>query len=240
MLQIVILNQKKPCPLAPGSPACFGAGRTALTKSASYKAGHMDARDLIKALQNILQRRGRPHLGNVGDSYLNVPRTRDTFIRSPLNCSSNGVVTNLRWVNKMRWVVVFMLQESFRNLCGMIVSASEVTGNSFQLTSSWYSVRIFNLLPHKQVKKRPSVWDSPIKCISVGIVLLSSILLAIRFNFLITLPTPGNRLEIANKCLIYLMLNACLSGYHPHPLYVVCLFALQARAAAGALRRRSG
>jgi hypothetical protein len=32
----------------------------------------------------------------------------------------------------------------------------------------------------------------------------------------------------------------CLSGYHPHPLYVVCLLALQARAAAGALRRRSG
>ena len=32
----------------------------------------------------------------------------------------------------------------------------------------------------------------------------------------------------------------CLSGYHPHPLYVVCLLGLQARAAAGALRRRSG
>ena len=33
---------------------------------------------------------------------------------------------------------------------------------------------------------------------------------------------------------------ACLSGYHPHPLYVVCLLGLQARAGAGALRRRSG
>ena len=32
----------------------------------------------------------------------------------------------------------------------------------------------------------------------------------------------------------------CLSGYHPHPLYVVCLLGLQARAGAGALRRRSG
>ena len=34
--------------------------------------------------------------------------------------------------------------------------------------------------------------------------------------------------------------QACLSGYHPHPLYVVCLLGLQARAGAGALRRRSG
>ena len=33
---------------------------------------------------------------------------------------------------------------------------------------------------------------------------------------------------------------ACLSGYHPHPLYVVCLLGLQARVGAGALRRRSG
>ena len=37
-----------------------------------------------------------------------------------------------------------------------------------------------------------------------------------------------------------LMNNPCLSGYHPHPLYVVCLLGLQARAGAGALRRRSG
>ena len=36
------------------------------------------------------------------------------------------------------------------------------------------------------------------------------------------------------------VLNPCLSGYHPHPLYVVCLLGLQARAGAGALRRRSG
>ena len=35
-------------------------------------------------------------------------------------------------------------------------------------------------------------------------------------------------------------LEPCLSGYHPHPLYVVCLLGLQARAGAGALRRRSG
>ena len=34
--------------------------------------------------------------------------------------------------------------------------------------------------------------------------------------------------------------DPCLSGYHPHPLYVVCLLGLQARAGAGALRRRSG
>ena len=34
--------------------------------------------------------------------------------------------------------------------------------------------------------------------------------------------------------------DTCLSGYHPHPLYVVCLLGLQARAGAGALRRRSG
>ena len=37
-----------------------------------------------------------------------------------------------------------------------------------------------------------------------------------------------------------LVLNPCLSDYHPHPLYVVCLLGLQARAGAGALRRRSG
>ena len=36
------------------------------------------------------------------------------------------------------------------------------------------------------------------------------------------------------------MFDPCLSGYHPHPLYVVCLLGLQARAGAGALRRRSG
>ena len=36
------------------------------------------------------------------------------------------------------------------------------------------------------------------------------------------------------------LFEACLSGYHPHPLYVVCLLGLQARAGAGALRRRSG
>ncbi len=39
--------------------------------------------------------------------------------------------------------------------------------------------------------------------------------------------------------LIYFFIP-CLSGYHPHPLYVVCLLGLQARAGAGALRRRSG
>ena len=36
------------------------------------------------------------------------------------------------------------------------------------------------------------------------------------------------------------LFESCLSGYHPHPLYVVCLLGLQARAGAGALRRRSG
>ncbi len=35
---------------------------------AHKQAGHMNASDLIKALQNILQRRGRPHMGNVGSS----------------------------------------------------------------------------------------------------------------------------------------------------------------------------
>ena len=38
----------------------------------------------------------------------------------------------------------------------------------------------------------------------------------------------------------YRMKDPCLSGYHPHPLYVVCLLGLQARTGAGALRRRSG
>ena len=43
--------------------------------------------------------------------------------------------------------------------------------------------------------------------------------------------------ELVNPDVFY---NPCLSGYHPHPLYVVCLLGLQARAGAGALRRRSG
>jgi hypothetical protein len=33
---------------------------------AHKQAGHMDASDLIKALQNTLQGRGRPHMGSVG------------------------------------------------------------------------------------------------------------------------------------------------------------------------------
>ena len=37
-------------------------GGHAVTK----QAGHMDASDLIKALQNTLQAGGRPHMGNVG------------------------------------------------------------------------------------------------------------------------------------------------------------------------------
>ena len=45
--------------------------------------------------------------------------------------------------------------------------------------------------------------------------------------------------EVGGGC-AKLMNEACLSGYHPHPLYVVCLLGLQARAGAGALRRRSG
>ena len=46
--------------------------------------------------------------------------------------------------------------------------------------------------------------------------------------------------NIAKTVRIYHWFDACLSGYHPHPLYVVCLLGLQARAGAGALRRRSG
>lgn len=33
---------------------------------AHKQAGHMDASDLVKALQNILRGGGRPHMGNVG------------------------------------------------------------------------------------------------------------------------------------------------------------------------------
>jgi hypothetical protein len=33
---------------------------------ARKQAGHMDASDLIGALQNALRRGGRPHMGNVG------------------------------------------------------------------------------------------------------------------------------------------------------------------------------
>ena len=45
---------------------------------------------------------------------------------------------------------------------------------------------------------------------------------------------------VANSLIEKAIKEACLSGYHPHPLYVVCLLGLQARAGAGALRRRSG
>ena len=47
----------------------------------------------------------------------------------------------------------------------------------------------------------------------------------------------GKRAGIGGDIYMY---HPCLSGYHPHPLYVVCLLGLQARAGAGALRRRSG
>jgi len=36
------------------------------------------------------------------------------------------------------------------------------------------------------------------------------------------------------------MFGPCLSGYHPHPLYVGFFLERQAKAAAGALRNRSG
>jgi len=35
---------------------------------AHKQAGHMDASDLIKALQNTLQGGGRPHMGNPGQN----------------------------------------------------------------------------------------------------------------------------------------------------------------------------
>ena len=37
---------------------------------ARKQAGHMDASDLIKALQNALQGGGRPHMGNAGSISL--------------------------------------------------------------------------------------------------------------------------------------------------------------------------
>src|ERR1019366_855331 len=42
---------------------------------AHKQAGHMDASDLIKALQNTLQGEGRPHMGNVG-LYAIIRKTR--------------------------------------------------------------------------------------------------------------------------------------------------------------------
>ena len=54
-------------------------------------------------------------------------------------------------------------------------------------------------------------------------------------------PKPVNPRDIFNALPKPPGINdPCLSGYHPHPLYVVCLLGLQARAGAGALRRRSG
>ena len=49
-----------------------------------------------------------------------------------------------------------------------------------------------------------------------------------------------SRVELEDAADLISTKNPCLSGYHPHPLYVVCLLGLQARAGAGALRRRSG
>ena len=48
------------------------------------------------------------------------------------------------------------------------------------------------------------------------------------------------RTRVFSELRSHYLFEACLSGYHPHPLYVVCLLGLQARAGAGALRRRSG
>ncbi len=39
---------------------------------AHKQAGHMDASDLIKTLQNTVQGGGRPHMGNLGWSNLEV------------------------------------------------------------------------------------------------------------------------------------------------------------------------
>ena len=50
----------------------------------------------------------------------------------------------------------------------------------------------------------------------------------------------SNSVKFTEIGTIIAKIEPCLSGYHPHPLYVVCLLGLQARAGAGALRRRSG
>jgi len=42
---------------------------------AHKKAGHMEASDLIKALQKILRDGGRPHMGNVGLDVLHQGRS---------------------------------------------------------------------------------------------------------------------------------------------------------------------
>ena len=55
----------------------------------------------------------------------------------------------------------------------------------------------------------------------------------------LTLQTINGQRDAAQHYLLD-MSEPCLSGYHPHTLYVVCLLGLQARAGAGALRRRSG
>ena len=51
---------------------------------AHKQAGHMDASDLIKALQNTLQGGGRPHMGNVGLSppWKTVWRGHHEFLES--------------------------------------------------------------------------------------------------------------------------------------------------------------
>src|SRR5271165_7413440 len=46
-----------------------GAARSRLTGRAPYKAGHMDASDLIKALQKTLRGGGRPHRGSGCDGH---------------------------------------------------------------------------------------------------------------------------------------------------------------------------
>ncbi len=50
----------------------------------------------------------------------------------------------------------------------------------------------------------------------------------------------GDNMVALSRNMAFAKDSPCLSGYHPHPLYVVCLLGLQARAGAGALRRRSG
>jgi len=55
-----------------------------------------------------------------------------------------------------------------------------------------------------------------------------------------TFPGVAMPLLLNRPTLVSYKFVPCLSGYHPHPLYVVCLLGLQARAATGALRRRSG
>lgn len=67
---------------------------------AHKQAGHMDASDLIKALQNTLQGGGRPHMGNVDSQKMMISFFSDRLL--PVLAFKNEALQRNLWVEDTR------------------------------------------------------------------------------------------------------------------------------------------